>query len=251
MHSGPALITGAASGIGAATARALAAAGAPALILIDRDATGLAAIEAELRPTPTLALVQDVASEEAWEATEAAIRARFGTIATAVVNAGVASGAPITETTLESWRAVTAINLDGAFLTLRTALRLIADGGAIVTVASVAALKAEPGAGAYCASKAGLLHLTRVAARESAPRKIRVNAICPGGVATPLWRTQSWWDKLVESKGSEEAALEAMAVNTPLGRFATPPEIAQQILALLASPITTGSALVVDGGYSL
>lgn len=245
-----ALITGAASGIGASTARLLARE-ATALVLIDHDADGLGHLAAELTLTPTLTLAHDVADEAAWEVTQAAIRTRFGHLTQAVVNAGIGEGQPLIDTTLDAWRRVMAVNLDGAMLTLRTALRLMADGGAIVTVASVAGLKAEPGAGAYCASKAALIHLTKVAAREAAPRDIRVNAVCPGGVDTPIWGKQTWFQELAAFKGSHEAALAAMAKTSPLGRFTTAPEIADAILALLRAPNTTGTVHVVDGGYSL
>lgn len=247
-----ALVTGAASGIGRATARALAARGTPGLVVTDRDAAGLDALVAELNTlVPTLPLAFDVADEPAWERAEAQIRDRFGALSEAVVNAGIAESGAIADMTLERWRRTTAVNLDGAMLTIRTALRLMPPESAIVTVASVAALKAEPLAGAYCASKAGLLHLTRVAAREGAALGIRVNAICPGGTATGIWASQDWWPKLVASKGSHEAALAAMAVNTPLGRFAEPENIARDILHLLAPGFTTGAHLVADGGYSL
>ncbi len=250
-RAGAALITGAASGIGRATVLALAARGAGGLVLIDRDAVGLGAVVRELGDTPVLARVHDVADEAAWEATEAAIGERFGGLGEAVVNAGIADGAAIVDISLAAWRRVMAVNLDGAMLTLRTAMRLMTGGGAIVTVCSAAAIKAEPGAGAYCASKAALLHLTRVAAREGVAQHIRVNAICPGGVETPLWRQNAWWDKLVASKGGEAAAFAAMGASTPLGGFAKPDEIARDILALLAPGFTTGAHLVSDGGYSL
>jgi NAD(P)-dependent dehydrogenase (short-subunit alcohol dehydrogenase family) len=246
-----ALVTGAASGIGAATVKALVADGCDGLVLVDRDAAGLDALAAGLAPAELLALPMDVADDDAWIAAEAAVRERFGAIRHAVANAGIARGGPIAELRLAEWRAVMAVNLDGVALTLRTALRLISDGGSIVNVASVAGLKAEPNIGAYGASKAGVIHLTRVAAREVAARRVTVNAICPGGVATPLWRTQDWWAKLIESKGDEAAAFDAMAVNTPIGRFAAAGEIATAIVSLLGQPMTTGAVLVVDGGYSL
>lgn len=251
MSRRAALVTGAASGIGAATAHALAAAGCTGLALVDRDAAGLEAVSAGLGGVDVLALTMDVADDEGWSAAESAIRQRFGTLSHAVANAGIARGGPIAELRLDEWRQVMAVNLDGVALTLRTALRLMAEGGSIVTVASVAGLKAEPDIGAYGASKAAVIHLTRIAAKEAAERRITVNAICPGGVATPLWRTQDWWEKLVASKGDETAAFRAMAVNTPLGRFASAEEVAAAILGLLTQPMTTGAALVVDGGYSL
>jgi NAD(P)-dependent dehydrogenase (short-subunit alcohol dehydrogenase family) len=128
------------------------------------------------------------------------------------------------------------------------------NGGAIVLTASVAGIKAEPGVAAYGASKAGVIQLARVAAKEGAPNRIRVNSIAPGGVETPIWSNVPFFADLVNSTGSEEAAFKAMgAAATPLARFAKPEEIAEQIAFLLsdASAFTTGTCLVSDGGYAL
>jgi len=146
------------------------------------------------------------------------------------------------------------VNLDGAFLTLRAGMRLLRDGGAAVVVSSASAIKAEPGVGAYGASKAAVLQLARVAAKEGASRGVRVNAILPGGVETPIWRGMAFFDDLVAETGSEQAAFEKMAgFATPLGRYAKPEEIAGQIAFLLsdAARSITGAGLVVDGGYTL
>ena len=115
-------------------------------------------------------------------------------------------------------------------------------------------MKAEPGIAAYAASKAALLQLARVAAKEAAPRGIRVNAILPGGVETPIWRTMPFFADLVAETGSEQAAFDRMAgFATPLGHYARPDEIAAQIAFLLsgAARSITGAALTVDGGYTL
>jgi len=127
-------------------------------------------------------------------------------------------------------------------------------GGAIVLTASAAGLKAEPGIAAYGASKAAVIHLARIAAKEGAPQKIRVNAIAPGGVETPIWSELPFFTALVEEKGSEAAAFSALgALGAPLGRFAKPEEIAEQIAFLLSdkAAFTTGACVVCDGGYSL
>jgi NAD(P)-dependent dehydrogenase (short-subunit alcohol dehydrogenase family) len=123
-----------------------------------------------------------------------------------------------------------------------------------VVVSSASAVKAEPGVGAYGASKAALLQLARVAAKEGASRGVRINAILPGGVQTPIWREMPFFREMIADLGSEAAAFEALAgMATPLGRYATPEEIAGQIAFLLspASGSMTGAALVVDGGYTL
>ena len=246
-----ALVTGAASGIGEAVAKHLARAGVGRLVLVDRDEDGVARVAAALG-CETLANVHDVADEAAWAETEAAVRARFGRLDLAVVNAGVASGGAIAELAFDEWRRVLSTNLDGAFLTLRCAMRLMSAGGSIVTVASAAAARAEPGVAAYGASKAGLVQLTKVAAKEGAAAGIRVNAILPGGVETPVWRGVPFFQDLVREHGSERAAFDAMAqAATPIGRYAMPAEIADLIAMLLDAPTMTGSALVVDGGYTL
>lgn len=251
-----ALVTGAASGIGAATARRLAP--EARLVLVDRDKRRLAQLaESLLLPDPdVLQCCHDVTDSAAWTTIEAAIRERFGRLDLAVANAGIAAGGPIEQTAFKDWRRVMSVNLDGTFLTLRCALRLIraaGRGGSIVVVASASAIKAEAGAAAYAASKAGAVQLAKVAAREAAPYGIRVNAVLPGGVKTAMWRAQPFFADLVERTGSEEAAFAALAeAATPLGRFAEPVEVADQIAYLLSerAAAMTGAAVAIDGGYS-
>jgi NAD(P)-dependent dehydrogenase (short-subunit alcohol dehydrogenase family) len=128
------------------------------------------------------------------------------------------------------------------------------DGGSAVLTSSVSGLKAEPGTAAYGASKAAVIQLARVAAKEAAPRRIRVNAIAPGGVDTPIWDALPFFRDMIAQTGSREVAIEAMAkMATPLARFAQPEEIAGQIGFLLSdiAANVTGAVLVSDGGYSL
>jgi 2-keto-3-deoxy-L-fuconate dehydrogenase len=241
------LITGAASGIGAACVAWLAGRGAVRLVVVDRDDAGLAALD----PGCEVARIAgDVADETLWER----IEAEAGSVDHAVLNAGIAAGGPITETSFEDWRRVLSVNLDGMFLPLRTVLRLMPDGGSAVLTASVAGIKAEPHTAAYAASKAAVIQLAKVAAKEAAPRGIRVNAIAPGGVDTPIWDGLPFFQGLVAQTGSREAAIEAMArLATPLARYAQPEEIAGQIGFLLSDMAknVTGAVLVSDGGYSL
>jgi 2-keto-3-deoxy-L-fuconate dehydrogenase len=254
-----ALITGAASGIGSATAIRLVEEGIGGLVLVDRDEEGVRRLASTLTLPPGRALYRahDVSDERAWEATSAGILERFGRLDLAVANAGVAAGGRIVDSSLQDWRRIMATNLDGTFLTLRCSLKLIQQGqrgGAIVVVASAAAIKAEAGAAAYAASKAGVLQLAKVAAKEGAGDRIRVNTVLPGGVKTPIWRTVPVFQDLVAQTGSEDAAFDAMAgMATPLGRYATADEIAAQIVWLLSdqTAVMTGSALVIDGGYVL
>ncbi len=241
------LITGAASGIGAATATLLAAQGAKKLILSDLAEDRLADFAFSL-PCERQLLIGDVADEQLWAGAD------LTGITHAVVNAGVADAKPIEEMSFSDWRRVMAVNLDGAFLTLKAAMRAMrGNGGSIVLTASSAGIKAEPGIAAYGASKAALIHLARIAAREGAPSRIRVNSIAPGGVETPIWSAVPSFAEMAAEIG-EQAAFDAMSsVATPLGRFGKPQEIAGQIAFLLSEKagFITGACLVSDGGYTL
>lgn len=244
------LITGAASGIGLTVAQALAAAGAR-LVLVDANATALAGVVDRLGSAVVAQRAGDVADEALWDGLAPALNG----LGYAVVNAGVSGAAPIVDLGWAEWRRILSTNLDGAFLTLRAAMRAMSPGaGAIVLTASAAGLKAEPGVAAYGASKAALIHLAKVAAKEGAANAIRVNAIAPGGVETPVWRDVPYFMELVAQTGSEAAAFDAMArMATPIGRYARADEIAGQILFLLsdAAATITGTTLTSDGGYTL
>ena len=245
-----ALVTGAASGIGAATARWLDRQGIGRLHLVDRDAKGMAALDLSC---PAERLEGDVTDPTFWRDIEDSVEQ----LDFAVINAGIAGGAPIVEQGFSEWRQILGVNLDGAFLTLATALRLIAkgdSGGSVVLLASVAGIKPTAGAAAYGCSKAAIAHLARVAAQEHAAEGIRVNAIAPGGVDTPIWETQEWFTGAVEAFGSRAATMDSMAKDSvPMGRFQSADEIAAQIGFLLsgASGTITGTVLVSDGGYTL
>ena len=244
------LITGAASGIGGALATRLAAGGAKKLILVDRDEDKLREFAFSL-PCERQVIIGDVSDEDLWA------QADLTGLTHAAVNAGIGAGTSIVETSFADWRAVLSVNLDGAFLTLRAAMSAIragGAGGAIVVTASVAGIKAEPNIAAYASSKAAVIHLARVAAREGVTDRIRVNSIAPGGVETPIWSNVPFFQDLVRNTGGEEAAFHAMAsAATPMQRFAKPPEIAEQIAFLLSERASyiTGACLVSDGGYSL
>ena len=240
------LVTGAASGIGLATARHLAAEGASRLVLVDRDAEALTAIDL---PCTLDLLPGDVADEGFWDGAAPFLVGIDG----AVVNAGVAGAGAIADLAFAEWRRILSVNLDGAFLTLRAALRAMADGGAIVATASAAGIKAEAGVAAYGASKAALIHLVKVAAKEAAARRIRVNAIAPAGVETPVWDAIPMFASRVAAIGRDAAFAEMAGLATPLGRYAKPEEIAGQIGFLLsdAAALITGSCLLSDGGYTL
>jgi NAD(P)-dependent dehydrogenase (short-subunit alcohol dehydrogenase family) len=248
FSNGIILITGAASGIGAATASALAGQGARKLILVDLDEDRLRDFAFSL-PCERQVIVGDVCDERLWG------QADLTGLTHAVVNAGVGAGAAIDETSFAEWRRVMSINLDGAFLTLQASMRAMkANGGSIVLTASAAGIKAEPGIAAYGSSKAAVIHLARIAAKEGAANGIRVNSIAPGGVETPIWSSVPFFQNLVETMGSEEAAYKAVgSAATPMGRFAKAEEIAGQIVFLLSdrASFVTGACFVSDGGYSL
>ena len=246
-------ITGAASGIGLATARHLADRGAVQLILNDRDVEKLTAAAQDLDCADIRVRPGDMTDEAYWDGLVPNLEA----LDMAVLNAGIGSAAPIADLDLAEWRRVMSINLDGAFLGMRAVMRaMIAHGrgGSIVLTASVAGLKADPGVAAYGASKAGALHLMKVAAKEGAPHRIRVNAVAPAGVQTPIWHDVPMFRELVAQTGSEAAAFEELGkLATPRGHYAKAEEIAGQIGFLLSDACSnvTGTTFVTDGGYTL
>ncbi|MGV3511729.1 MAG: SDR family NAD(P)-dependent oxidoreductase [Novosphingobium sp.] len=244
-----ALVTGAASGIGAAAARWLDAQGIGELILLDIDRPALDHLGLACKTRP---FGGDVADPALWKLLEREIPR----IDYAVLNAGIASNGEITDLDITAWRKTLSVNLDGAFLSLRTALRAMKKNrsGSVVLTASVSGIKAAAGTAAYSASKAATIQLAKVAAAEAANYGVRVNAIAPGGVDTGIWDRADWFAPLVEQHGGRAQALAAMAKDaTPLGRFASADEVAAQIGFLLsdAAATITGTCLVSDGGVSL
>ncbi|MDT0508181.1 SDR family oxidoreductase [Novosphingobium sp. MMS21-SN21R] len=244
-----AIVTGAASGIGAAAARWLDKRGVAELILIDMDKPGLDALGLSCR---TKSLGGDVADPSLWKLLERDLPR----LDHAVINAGIASNGDIVDLDIATWRKTMAVNLDGMFLSLRTALRVMKrqGSGSVVLTASVSGIKAAAGTAAYSASKAATIQLAKVAAAEAAKYGVRVNAIAPGGVDTGIWDRAEWFAPLVEQHGGRAEALAAMARDaTPLGRFASADEVAAQIGFLLsdAAATITGTCLVSDGGVSL
>jgi NAD(P)-dependent dehydrogenase (short-subunit alcohol dehydrogenase family) len=223
-----AIVTGAAGGLGAAIAEALAAEGA---IVARTDVSGA---DVEL----------DVRDRGSVERAVAAVAAEHGPPTILVNNAGVNRIGPSETLEEELWAEVVDVNLGGAFRCSQVvgARMLAAGGGAIVNVASISALVGMPGRAAYCATKAGLLGLTRALAVEWAARGVRVNAVAPGYVQTPMVE-----NALAQGLLSEEALLERI----PVGRLASPEEVAQAVV-FLASPTSgyvAGQVLLVDGGW--
>lgn len=249
------LITGAASGIGKATAAACVAEGARVAVT-DQDSDGAERVAGRLRRQggEAISLALDVRLETDWEAAIGAVVKRWGGLDVLVANAGISHAKPVWTMSLDEWRHVHAVNLDGAFLGIKhavLAMRQGGRGGSIVLVSSGSGLKASAGASAYCSSKAGLRLLARTAALECAADGIRVNTVVPGAVQTPMWKTMPFFQDLEREHG-EAGAWQAIATGTPLGRVAKPEEIAAGIVFLSSDEASymTGTDLVIDGGYT-
>jgi len=242
-----ALVTGAASGIGQATARRLAAAGAAVVVdhLGDAEAAGVLVAEIERDGGRALAVEADVSDEAQVDAMFARAREVFGPIDVLVNNAGREKPFALLDMPLEEWNAVLALNLTGPFLCARALARGLAPhaGGVIVNVSSVHELVPWPMFSHYCASKGGLKLFAQTIARELAPRGIRVVNVAPGAILTPI-------NQELADDPDKRRAIEA---EIPLGRLGQPEEVAAAI-AWLAGPeaqYITGSTLFVDGGMSL
>ena len=238
-----ALVTGAARGIGAAIAGAMAREGAR-VILGDRDGEEVERTAAALRTAGADATghVHDVTDEASW----AAIVATCGTLDVLVNNAGILLMRSIAETTLEDFRRVSAVNVDGVFLGTKYAFAAMgARGGSIINLSSIAGLEGAAHHIAYCGSKGAVRLMTKAAAIEAAALDypIRVNSIHPGGIDTRMTQTTYRF-------GAGAGVEEAVAATTPSGRVGVPDDIAEVavFLASDASAYINGAEIVVDGG---
>jgi NAD(P)-dependent dehydrogenase (short-subunit alcohol dehydrogenase family) len=236
-----ALITGASSGIGAATAREMIAQGAR-VVLAARRTEPLEQLAMELG-ADARAMTVDVSDPEQVAALAGAAERHLGRVDVLVHSAGVSRPASLEDLTPARWQEVIAINLSGCYYTCReVGLRMRKrGGGVIVNVASESSLLGEPMYVAYCASKGGVLTMTKALAAELAPT-VRVNAVCPGSVDTPMLRDD------FANLPDPERAYEATRRRIPLGRFATPEEIAEAIAWLAKARFATGLGLNLDGG---
>ncbi|MCX7366402.1 MAG: SDR family oxidoreductase [Alphaproteobacteria bacterium] len=236
-----ALITGAASGIGAEVARTFEREGA-VVALVDRDGEGLHALTAELKASRIFE--GDVADSAFVTATVAQLP-RIDIVLTA---AGMSVGKKLGDTTEEEWDRVFAVNAKGTFLWLRAVLpgMVAGGGGSIITVASQIALSGGRGSASDGASKGAVLSMTRSVALDYAADKVRANAIVPGAIDTPFLR------RSFVRQPDPEAARQRSLDRHPMGRFGTVEEIAKAALFLASddSSFTTGSVLMVEGGWN-
>lgn len=247
-----AIVTGAASGIGEATALLFAEAGAR-LVLVDRNGTGLRSLEAMLRPVATSDILLCDGDLADTGTVTRAIDLALGSSALGasgldivVNNAGIMESRPLLDVDEEAWDRLMAVNLRSMFVMTRAALphMLKAGRGAIVNMSSVMAFLTEPHYEAYTTSKAGIIGFTKAVAVSYAAQGIRSNCICPGWVDTPMNR------KLADDLGGMDALNAVVRQQQPLGRMVSTREVAQAILFLASDEASgvTGVALNVDGG---
>ena len=240
-----AVVTGGGTGIGRAMALGLAEAGANVVVAGRRlEPLQSVAAEIEARGRGALAVSTDVTiASELERLAQQSVRA-FGTVTTWINNAGGLQGDPmgtVAQVTEEVWHSIIDRNFTSVFLASKVAQTVLADGGTIINVSSIGGLRdGTPGHGVYCAAKAAVNHLTQTLALECAPRRIRVNAIAPGPVAT---------EDYYESSGFTDAQFQKMASKQPLGRLGSDDDFkaAAVFLASAGSSWITGQIIVVSG----
>jgi NAD(P)-dependent dehydrogenase (short-subunit alcohol dehydrogenase family) len=245
-----ALVTGAALGLGRAAALMLAAEGARVAVTDTKEEEGAAVVDAIMNAGgEAIFFKHDVSSAEDWSRVLASTVRRFGGLDILVNNAGVALSANVEATTLEQWRSLMAINLDGVFLGVRAAIGAMKDrGGSIINLSSIEGLIGDPNLAAYNASKGGVRLLTKSAALHCAKAgyRIRVNSIHPGYIWTPMV------ENYLKAQADPAAAKAFVEALHPLGHLGEPDDIAYGVLYLASdeSKFVTGTELVIDGGYT-
>lgn len=256
-----ALVTGAARGLGAEAAKRLAAAGASVLLTDILDDLGRETTDAIIDAGGKAHYIHhDVTSQDEWEAAVAEAVSRFGGLDVLVNNAGIYFNRPMSEISLEDWRLMMSINVDGVFLGCKTALPVIREragkwrgGGSIVNLSSVAGLIGAPGGSAYHASKGAVRLLTKSVAMEGAEGevKVRANSVHPAVIETNMSREVI--DDMSSNTGiSDNEARELVTMLHPLGRLGLPEDIANAVVFLASddAAFMTGAELVVDGGMT-
>jgi 3-oxoacyl-[acyl-carrier protein] reductase len=237
------LITGAASGIGAETARAFAE-GGDAVVLGDRDETGLRQVEGALRDegADVLAVRCDVRDGGETQALVQMAIARHERIDVVCTIAGLFVGPerPLEQTDDAVMDQLLDVNVRGVVRVLREALPHVSTGGSVILTSSISGLVAHPGGAVYAASKTAQIGLARSLASELAPRRIRVNVICPGTIDTPMAHA-----------AHTDEQLEGFAEANPLGRLGRPEDVAAAFVFLARAQYVNGVALRVDGGDCL
>jgi NAD(P)-dependent dehydrogenase (short-subunit alcohol dehydrogenase family) len=240
-----AVVTGGASGIGRASAHAMAGEGARIVILDSAVEAGQQAVgELAERHSEALFIAVDVSSEEQVSTAIAQVIVRFGQIDVLHNNAGVATRHPVAEQDLQGWQACMDINLKGIFLTAKHVIpHMLERGGSIINTSSVTGIVGVRNRAVYSATKGAIVALTRNMALDYASYQIRVNCVCPGFTRTPL-------AKALLQDPEKEQRLTAMH---PLGRLGTPEDVANAVVFLASglSSWITGHALTVDGGFSV
>jgi len=245
-----ALVTGAALGLGRAAAVLLAGEGAKVALTDTKAPEGQAAVDQIAQAGgEAIFITHDVAQEADWERAVAETLERFGRLDVVVNNAGVALAGSVEDCTLEQWRWLMSINLDGVFLGTKHGIAAMKGrGGSIINLSSIEGLIGDPNLAAYNASKGGVRIFTKSAALHCAKAgyKIRVNSIHPGYIWTPMVAG------LVDGQTDPGEARDALVALHPLGRLGEPDDIAFGILYLASdeSKFMTGSELVIDGGYT-
>ena len=246
-----ALVTGAAMGIGEATARLLASEGA-AVAITDLNVERGSSLAEQINCSGGAAIFidHDVAEESAWRRAIEKTLGKFGRLDIVVNNAGLGIGGDVEHATLDEWRRLMRVNLDGVFLGTKYGVQMLKrfGGGSIVNLSSIEGLVGDPNLAAYNSSKGGVRLLTKSAALycASAGYKIRVNSVHPGYIWTPMV------ENYLRAAGDVEGGRKQLDALHPLGHVGEPNDIAYGILYLASdeSKFMTGAELVIDGGYT-